>query len=209
MAGKRDFDSAAATWDEEPRRVKLAREVADAIIDEVQPTREMDAMDFGCGTGLLTLCLQPHLRSITGVDSSGGMLGELERKVEELGLPNVRTAFLDVEQGGRPSGSYHLVVSCMALHHVTDTSSLFRLFHGILLPGSALCVADLDSEDGAFHDDPTGVVHFGFERTGLMEMLADAGFTHVRAKTAAVIQKSSPARTRDYPVFLISARRPG
>jgi 2-polyprenyl-3-methyl-5-hydroxy-6-metoxy-1,4-benzoquinol methylase len=209
MTDKRDFDKAAASWDEEPRRVKLAREVADAIINEAEPTREMDALDFGCGTGLLTLCLQPHLRSITGVDNSGGMLEVLERKIEEQGLANVLTVFLDVAKGERPTGRYHMIVSGMTLHHVADLPALFRLFSGLLLPGGCLCVADLDKEDGSFHDDPTGVLHFGFERTALLEMLAGAGFTDIRAATAAVIHKSSSTRTRDYPVFLISGRRPG
>jgi ubiquinone/menaquinone biosynthesis C-methylase UbiE len=206
MTGHRDFDKAAATWDEEPRRVQLARDVAAAIIDEAEPTREMDALDFGCGTGLLTLHLQPHVRSITGIDPSRGMLDVLERKVREWGISNVRTLLCDVGSGEQPDGVYHLIVSSMTLHHVENLSSLFRLFRGLLLPGGVLCIADLDKEDGTFHDDATGVLHFGFERTGVMELLAAAGFTDIRSATAAVIRKSSPARTRDYPVFLISAR---
>jgi hypothetical protein len=65
---KRDFDEAAPTWDQEPRRLKLASDVARAIIEAAQPSREMDVLDFGCGTGLLTLQLQPLVRSITGID---------------------------------------------------------------------------------------------------------------------------------------------
>jgi len=206
MTEHRDFDKAAATWDEEPRRVQLARDVAAAIIGEAEPTRDMDALDFGCGTGLLTLLLQPHVRSITGIDTSRGMLDVLERKVREWGLANVRTLHCDAGSGERPDGAYNLIVSSMALHHLADLSSLFLLFHGLLLPGGILCVADLDKEDGSFHDDPTGVLHFGFERTEVMELLAAAGFADIRSATAAVIRKSSPGRTRDYPVFLISAR---
>lgn len=208
MTETSSFDTKAATWDEEPRRVKLAREVADAVIAAALPTAAMDALDFGCGTGLLTLFLQPRLRSITGVDSSRGMLDVLERKVREHGLANVRALLCDVEKGGRPEGRYHLVVSSMTLHHVAEPLPLFRLFHDLLLPGGLLCLADLDQEDGTFHDDPTGVHHFGFERPGVREMLAEAGFSGFGDTTAAVIRKSSPERTRDYPVFLISARKP-
>ena len=207
MTDKRDFDSAAATWDEEPRRVKLAREVADAIIDRAKPTRDMDALDFGCGTGLLTLCLQPHLRSITGIDSSGGMLEVLERKVEEQGLTNVRTAFFDMDRDGLPAGKFHLIVSSMTLHHIKDTASLIRLFHDLLLPGGSLCIADLDREDGTFHDNLAGVVHLGFDRMDIMGVLTGAGFTRIRSVTAAVVHKSSSVREADYPVFLISAVR--
>jgi ubiquinone/menaquinone biosynthesis C-methylase UbiE len=206
MTAHRDFDKAAATWDEEPRRVQLARDVAAAIIAEAEPDSETDALDFGCGTGLLTLLLQPHVRSITGVDTSRGMLEVLERKVREWNLSNVRTCHIDAASRRQPEGAYHLIVSSMTLHHVADLLPLFRMLYGLLLPGGVLCVADLDREDGSFHDDATGVFHFGFDRAEVMRQLAAAGFTDVRAATAAVIRKSSPARTRDYTVFLISAR---
>ena len=88
---KRDFDQAAASWDERPQRVKLAKDVADAVIrlGGVQPT--MDVLDFGCGTGLLTLQLQPLVHSITGVDSSRGMLEILNGKISGRKLANART----------------------------------------------------------------------------------------------------------------------
>jgi cyclopropane fatty-acyl-phospholipid synthase-like methyltransferase len=204
MTEPSNFDKKAATWDEEPRRVELAREVADAILTAAQPTAAMDALDFGCGTGLLTLFLQPHLRSIAGVDSSRGMFDVLANKIRALGLANVRAQLCDVERGERPAGQYHLIVSSMALHHVAELLPLFRLFADLLLPGGILCLADLDKEDGTFHDDPTGVHHFGFERPLVRGLLAKAGFTDCRDTTAAVIRKE----TRDFPVFLISARKP-
>jgi predicted TPR repeat methyltransferase len=208
MINNRDFDQKAATWDDEPRRVKLAREVAAGIINTANPTEAMDAMDFGCGTGLLTLFLQPNLRTIDGVDSSRGMLDVLERKARERGLTNVRPVHCAVERGERPAGPYHLVVSSMTLHHVAELAPLFRLFHDLLLPGGTLCVADLDKEDGTFHDDQTGVQHFGFERHDVIKILAEAGFTGFRDDTIAVIEKSSPDKTRTYPVFLICAKKP-
>lgn len=204
MAAKRDFDKAAATWDDEPRRTKLASDVARAIINELHPTREMDVLDFGCGTGLLTLLLQPHVRSITGVDGSSRMLGVLEAKLHERGLVNVRTAFCDPERGERPRGNYHLIVSNMTLHHIEDPEALFRLLHDLLMPGGTLCVADLDKEDGTFHEDSTGVFHFGFHRPDLAGQLYRSGFTDIRDSTAAVISKQDA----DYQVFLICARKP-
>jgi hypothetical protein len=96
----------------------------------------------------------------------------------------------------------------MTLHHVADLAPLFRLFYELLLPGGIISVADLDKEDGTFHDDPAGVHHFGFERPLVKGMLAEAGFTEIRDTTVAVIQKGSPDQLRDYPVFLISARKP-
>src|SRR3990172_483810 len=148
---KRDFDKEAAQWDSNPGRVKLANEVADAIIREAIPTRDMDVLDFGCGTGLVTLRLQPLVRTILGVDSSPGMLGVLEGKVRTQGLKNVKTQIVDFEKGGRVEGRFHLLVSSMTLHHVPDTAGLFKQWRELLLPGGLICCADLDAEDGSFH----------------------------------------------------------
>jgi hypothetical protein len=60
-------------------------------------------------------------------------------------------------------------------------------------------------EDGAFHKDNTGVVHFGFERMQLKGLLADAGFVGVRDVTAAKAEKEN--NSRKFPVFLIIAAR--
>jgi ubiquinone/menaquinone biosynthesis C-methylase UbiE len=208
MNEKRDFDRAASSWDEEPRRVKLAGNVAAAIIDTIHPARTMDVLDFGCGTGLITLLLQPQVKSIIGVDSSQGMLNVLEQKVREHGLENVATVFCDFERGDRPYGHFHLIVSSMTLHHVRDLLQLFQLFNELLLPGGVLCLADLDAEDGSFHDDPTGVHHHGFDRKRLMVLLARAGFVECSAKTADVIVKGAAPDIRQYPVFLITANKP-
>ena len=123
-AKKRDFDKDSATWDQEPRRAKLAKAVAQAIIETVRPNEGMDVLDFGCGTGLLTFELQPLVRSITGVDSSAGMLDVLKGKVASRNLANVKTQFLDLEQGAALAGSYDLIVSSMTLHHIREVGPL-------------------------------------------------------------------------------------
>ena len=51
---KRDFNKEAASWDENPARVKIAQNVAEAISKQVKLTPKWMCMDFGCGTGLLT-----------------------------------------------------------------------------------------------------------------------------------------------------------
>ena len=66
---KRNFDQDAALWDQNPGRVKVAMDIAQTIIREVNPGSTRDVLDFGCGTGLLTLALQPLVHSIAGVDS--------------------------------------------------------------------------------------------------------------------------------------------
>jgi ubiquinone/menaquinone biosynthesis C-methylase UbiE len=205
---RKDFDKDAAQWDDNPIKVKMATDVAAAIIQEAKPAKNMDVMDFGCGTGLVTLKLQPLVKSITGVDSSQGMLAALQNKVAQQALGNVFTRFVDFEHGKHAQGSFDLIVSSMTLHHVPDTLALFKEWSALLRPGGQVSFADLDAEDGSFHSDKTGVFHFGFDRDVLKQMLHEAGFSDFSATTATVVKKEAKGLgMREYPVFLVSAKR--
>ncbi len=205
---KRDFDKVASSWDEEPRRVKLAQDVAETVMGEVRLSRKMDVLDYGCGTGLVTLYLQPHVRSVTGADTSKGMLEILGQKVTESGITNIRTAQIDPEDDRPLEGTFHLIVSCMTMHHVKNVETIFKKLYRYLTPGGSLCVADLDAEDGSFHSDATGVFHNGFDRRDVRAMLANAGFADVRDTTAtAIVKETEGAGRREYPVFLVTARK--
>lgn len=197
------FDEAAATWDKEARRVELARAIAGEIVSRTPLSRDMDVLDFGCGTGLLTLALQPLVRRVTGADTSAGMLEVLRQKLAAQGVSNVETVLLDPKAPLSVDSRFHLVVSSMALHHVADLGPLFERFHALLHPGGRVALADLDREDGTFHEDARGVHHLGFERGAIQSLLAEAGFTGLGTTTATVTKKEG----RDYPVFLITGSR--
>jgi ubiquinone/menaquinone biosynthesis C-methylase UbiE len=204
---KRDFNKEAATWDE-PRRIAMANEVADAILDQVSLTPDMDILDFGCGTGLLTMRLQPLARSITGVDSSQGMIDVLKTKIKDQKLANVRTLHLDIEKGDLIDGSYNLITSSMTLHHIKDIQPLLGQFFKAIRPGGYLCIADLDLDDGQFHGgNNDGVFHDGFDRAVMRQMFASAGFVDVGDRTAATVVKPVPGGTRSFTVFLTSGRK--
>jgi len=202
---KRNFDSEAAAWDEEPRRVQLAKDLFHAIHEEVVLTPAMDVLDFGCGTGLVTLPLAEHAGRVTGVDSSRGMLEVLHRKIEANRIGNVTACRLDLERGDVLEGHYDLVVTTMTLHHVQDIPPLLDQFVKILKPGGRVCIADLDSENGEFHANPDGVFHNGFDRKALRDALSRAGFTGLRDRTAAEIVKPAADGTiKAFGVFLIT-----
>jgi ubiquinone/menaquinone biosynthesis C-methylase UbiE len=205
---KADFDKRAPTWDEKPSRVKFANGVADMIIREIGPTEDMDAMDYGCGTGLVTLRLQPLVKSIIGLDSSKGMLEVIREKVKTLGLENVRTQLLDFDEGEKIEGRFHLIVSSMTLHHIREPAVLLRQFYDLLLPGGYLAITDLDTEDGSFHEDNTGIFHFGFERAYLKGLFEKAGLREVRDLTAGKMTKTIEGKgEREFSVFLIIGRK--
>ena len=205
---KRNFDQEAANWDQVPGRVKVARDIAQSMIKEITLTPDMDVLDFGCGTGLLALALQPFVRSITGVDSSLGMLDVFKTKIKEQHLSNVKANYLDLDKGEVLTGSYHLIVSSMTLHHVKNINPLLKQFYSILLPAGLLAIADLDLDDGKFHSNNDGVFHFGFDRKSLHRMFIDERFRDVREQGAAQIEKPlGEGNPRLFSVFLMICRK--
>ena len=205
---KRNFDQDAANWDQLPRRVKVAQDIAQCMIRELSPTPDMDVLDFGCGTGLLTLALQPFVRSITGVDSSSGMLDVFQTKIKEQQLSNVKANHVDLDKGDVLTGSYHLIVSSMTLHHVKNISPLLKQFYSILFPAGRLAIADLDLDDGKFHSNNDGVFHFGFDRAILRKAFTEAGFNNIQDVSAAEVRKETLNKEmRQFTLFLMSGQK--
>jgi ubiquinone/menaquinone biosynthesis C-methylase UbiE len=204
----RYFDDAAATWDSEPRRIALMKAVGETILREARPARDMSVMDYGCGTGLLSLFLLPHVRRVVGADSSPGMLDVLRGKLAQDGIENMEVIRLDLEHDRLPPERFHMIVTSMTLHHIASTDSVLRAFHELLLPGGTLCIADLDTEPGMFHtpEAAPSVRHHGFERRELKKQLEQTGFREVRDVTAHVVRRRvQGGDERDFPVFLITA----
>lgn len=200
------FDSKARQWDENPVFQERGRKIAEAIRKAVPLHRHMSALDYGCGTGLLSFPLKDELGAILLADSSSGMLDVLAEKIAAHGASNMTTMKLDLLVDPPPAQHFDLIVTSMTLHHVPDTDSILRIFHDMLNPGGHLCIADLDKEDGSFHG-PEIDVHHGFDRADLSRRAARAGFADVQFQTVFSISKERETGTRDYPVFLMTARR--
>ena len=203
------FDREAAQFDTVPARVELARAVADTIAGALPLHHGMHMMDYGTGTGLVALRLQPLVGTITAADSSREMLAVLQSKIATSGIARLRTVELNLEAQPAPPDEFDLIVSSMTLHHVRDTTALFLKFHTALKPGGWLAVADLDIEDGRFHRELSGVYHHGFDRNELCRALRSAGFPGPTTRDAHRFMKpAADGNLRTYSVFLATARKP-
>ena len=205
------FNREALQWDDNPRRRALALKVANAIITAVEPKKTMHALEFGCGTGLVTLEISPLVGSLLAIDTSKEMLGVLQEKIRSAAISNIKPACLDLFlplQQGEPETKFDLIYSSMTLHHIADTARFLNRLSTLLLSGSILAIADLDQEDGLFHDDPEEQVHHGFERTALAERLQSAGFEAISFTTAFVMEKlNREGKNASYPIFLVTAKK--
>jgi ubiquinone/menaquinone biosynthesis C-methylase UbiE len=198
------FDEAAAQWDNNPGRVELARAVGEAIGRAIPFQAGWRVLDYGAGTGLLTLNLQPRVASMVALDSSTGMLEKLTQKLAAAAaISNAQTRHWDLEAKPFPEPGFDLVVSSMTLHHLRDVPVVLSRLAEILKPGGWLAVADLDSEDDTFHGQSDDVFHHGFERGQIAEWLTNAGLRWVSVSDAHTMSKPSPTgEVRSYGIFL-------
>ena len=203
----KDFDSMALTWDSDPRKVEMARNVASVIRKHVPISKRMTAFEYGCGTGLLSFNLHSFLKSVKMADISNGMLDVLRGKVNKHGLIGVEIEKLDLTENFKPHGSYDLVYTQMALHHIIDVEKLLGVFYQMINPSGYLCIADLDEEDGTFHAaDFQG--HNGFNQGKLAESLRKIGFENIKTEIVFNITKeASDGISKTFPVFVMSARK--
>lgn len=204
----KDFNAIAAQWDDKPQRLELAAAVARAIAQMVPLDPRMEALDFGCGTGLVSFHLIRHLSKVVAVDSAEKMLERVRDKALAAGVDAIETVHCDAEGIAALGRKFHLVYSSMVLHHVRDLEPLVAGLVAALEPGGYLALADLDAEDGLFHDEPMGVEHHGIDRNGLCRLLYNFGLTEIDVCTAHTIVKQRDGRSCPYPVFLVRGRKP-
>lgn len=203
------FNAIAAEWDSQPRHVATASTVAEAMREALALTGAETLLEFGCGTGLITAALAPHVARILALDSAPGMIDALVEKLRRHGIDNVETKVGDLPDNP-PEGRFDAIVSSMTLHHIRDTDALLRVLFERLTPGGRIALADLDREDGSFHGDKPGIAHHGFDRTALADQLRAAGFADVAFTTAHHMERTlDDGTTRQFPIFLVVATRPG
>lgn len=197
------FDQLAAAWDQNPVRVALAKAIGSKISQAVPILKDWRILDYGAGTGLLTLQLQPLGKSVLAVDSSAGMLKELARKLASAGIKNVNAMQWDLGESPFPERGFDLATSSMTFHHLRDIPLILERLAESLKPGGWVAIADLDVEDGSFHGPVSDVFHKGFERRQISEWLTKAGFGRVAVTDAHRLDKpSASGQLRNYGVFL-------
>ncbi len=201
--GKDYFAHKAGTYDQGANRVDNIDRIAAGIRERIDLRPGMEIMDFGSGTGLLLERIAPDVAQITAVDVSPSMNAELEKKRGSL------PCALDMVQMDLATGTldrrFDGIISSMTMHHIADVPAMFRRFHDLLKPGGFIAIADLDKEDGSFHEEDTGVHHHGFSAEELESAAREAGFEGIAVAPVSEFTKGE----RQYPVLLVTATRPG
>ncbi|MEA3464630.1 MAG: class I SAM-dependent methyltransferase [Thermodesulfobacteriota bacterium] len=207
MAIDKDFSAAALTWDEKPQRIHLAVAISSAIKQHITLRSDMHALEFGCGTGLVSFHLHDQLQQVTAMDNAAGMLDVLKQKAQAAGVTNVDTLHNSAAVPTLDPDSYDLIFSSMVLHHVCEIRPTLQTLVRALKPGGIIALADLDEEGGTFHDRSQGVEHHGIDRTWLHDELTRLGIHDVQETTAHTITKKRAHGDQHYSVFMLWGRK--
>lgn len=196
------FDERAATWDDDPGKVDRARRAAAAIRQRLPIHLSTRVLEYGAGTGLVAQALGDTVGPVTMADTSAGMRAVMEEKIAAGAIRNARVWDVDLAVEPAPDEQFDLVVTVMALHHVSDRPAVLSRFGDLLVEGGHVAIVDLEQEDGSFHGEDFTGPH-GFDPADLTGELEAAGFTDVSFERCdEVIRHGVP-----YPVFLATGRR--
>jgi SAM-dependent methyltransferase len=170
--------------------------VIDALVDAFELTGQDVVVDFGCGTGQLTLPMAERVSAVVGMDPEPDMLSRARRAGHDAGISNVswkRGADTDLAGlrglfGGQPVGA---VTVAQALHWMRR-DLLFREVAGLVRPGGGIAVV-------------TNGTPLWLQETGWSRALApqDRFHEHVHVAVLAGVR-----RAHCHPVALAGAALP-
>ena len=198
-----NFDDRAEKWDSE-LRIKRAEHIANEIIKAIDLTKECTAMEFGCGTGLVSFNLVSKFKNITLIDTSYGMIEKLNSKIKQQNIKNMTALRIYINDNSDGLDKYDVIYTSMAMHHIADTGKTIEKLYDLLNENGCLCMIDLNQEDGSFHsDDKSFNGHNGFNQCELSKQLEKAGFKGIHSETIYNGIKKIEQREIEYSLFLM------
>ncbi len=191
------FDRDAFTYDSNQMHVERAKTIADAIVSSIPISSSWVMADFGCGTGLLGINFVDRVKHIDMIDTSENMLKVLNEKLTLGGIDNATALQLDIFSDPLPYEKYNLITTLMTFHHIADISEGLGRLSRMLKKGGYLAIADLDKEDGTYHDGEQPP-HFGIDQEFLVETALKNRFELIHKSVPYIVNR----KNRDYPIFL-------
>ncbi|WP_010676744.1 class I SAM-dependent methyltransferase [Bacillus timonensis] len=171
------FEQMAKRYDTE-ERIELAKVIVKEVRPELQNSKSKSLIDYGSGTGLVSLELSDLVNSILLIDSSKQMLEVAQAKISNRGITNSKVLFSDFTQD-TPGLKADIVLLSLVLLHIPGTKKILHELFNILNIGGKLIIIDFDKNENIQHPK----VHNGFSHEELKKTLSEVGFTSTEIKT--------------------------
>ncbi|WP_078414639.1 class I SAM-dependent methyltransferase [Priestia abyssalis] len=171
------FEQMAKRYDTE-ERMELAKVIVKEVRPELRNSKSKSLIDYGSGTGLISLELSDLVDSILLIDSSKQMLEVAKAKISRKGMTNSKVLYSDFTQE-TPELKADIVLMSLVLLHIPDTKKILQELFNILNNGGKLIIIDFDKNDKINHPK----VHNGFSHEELKKILSEVGFKSIEMKT--------------------------
>lgn len=171
------FEQMAKRYDTE-ERIELAKVIVKEVRRELRNSNSKSLIDYGSGTGLISLELSDLVDSILLVDSSKQMLEVAEAKISHKGITNSKILYSDFTEES-PEFKADIVLMSLVLLHIPDTKKILHELFNILNNGGKLIIIDFDKNDKIKHPK----VHNGFSHEEVKKRLSEVGFKSIEIKT--------------------------
>lgn len=171
------FEQIAKRYDTE-ERIELAKVIVKEVRPELRNSKSKSLIDYGSGTGLISLELSDLVDSILLVDSSKEMLEIAKAKIPNKGMTNSKVLYSDFTQE-TPELKADIILMSLVLLHIPDTIKILQELYNILNNGGKLIIIDFNKNDKIKHPK----VHNGFSHEELKKRLSEVGFKSNEIKT--------------------------
>lgn len=110
---------------------------------------DMQALEFGCGTGKTAIIHAPHVKHILAIDISSKMLSIAKDHAAAEKVENVTFEQNTIENIELQDESFDAVLGLSILHLLDDQEAMIAKIHRILKPGgifvsSTACIGDMN-----------------------------------------------------------------
>ena len=159
------FNHKAESFDS-PKNIFIADLIRQEVEKQIVDFSDKRILDFGGGTGLVTLSLAAQSKSVMLVDISDKMLDQARLKVEKQAIDNVYLLQQDLLTNPLDQ-LFDIIVVSRVLHHMPNVEKTLAMFRNHLVEDGQLFIADFVKTD---------VNHHGFHLDELEENLSQNGF---------------------------------
>lgn len=178
MGNTDKFDMMADIYDT-PERTQIAKVLADAIRESLVNAKSKNAIDFGCGTGLVGMNLLNDFNSMLFLDTSQNMIKQVKQKIADQNIRNVDTLCFDFEGDGLSDLHTDYIFMVQVLLHIKDFRSVLLKLYDVLNPGGHLIIIDFNKNDEVVSD----MVHNGFDQEEITDIMTKTGYRNIQSKT--------------------------
>lgn len=166
-----NFNHKAESFDS-PQNRFIADLIRQELEKQVVDFSDKHILDFGGGTGLVSLPLATQSKSVMLVDISEKMLEQAHLKVKKQAINNVH--LLQQDLLSTPLNQlFDIILVSRVLHHMSNIEEILNMFRNHLADDGQLFIADFVKID---------TNHHGFHLVDLEGKLSQSGFSSVQSQ---------------------------